>query len=286
MTEVLQQVIASLNRGECIGLDAEFTGSNEMLELAVIDIAGETIFESLFTPARSRRWSRVPHGITPAMTKGKPKFAWRVPRVQRIVNKARYLVGFALENDIAHLRAEKVEKLDTKQVLDLRDWFWHIYGRHHGFDYREGVGLSTICDELQVSDDTLGPHRAASDTRCTLRCFTMLLERFVDRNGLREADFHTVVRRFYDEFEVSMAEYRRAAAAGFISLMLTDEGTPVIKANKERPADSDRLLFSTAVENRHAALGRLAERITGHHRTGRIVLSEVSPKIMAELHKL
>ncbi|MBD5186223.1 MAG: hypothetical protein HDS92_06415 [Bacteroidales bacterium] len=272
----------SLKRGECIGLDAEFTGSNEMLELAVLDLSLEPLFESLFTPARSRRWSKVPHGITPAMVKGKPKFAWRVPRVQRIIDRCRYMVGFALENDIAHLRAERVARLETKRVLDLRDWFWLIYGRHHGFDYREGVGLTVICDELQVTADTNGPHRAGYDTECTLRCFLMLMERFVERQDLQEAEFDEVVARFDSEFDTAMAEYRRAAAAGFLSLVVNDEGTVMIKANKERPAEC---IESVAVADRHEALTALGRRLTGRHRTGRIILPAVTPEVITELRR-
>ena len=71
MKPQIDAITATLRRGECIGLDAEFTGASEMLELSVYDLSLEVIFESLFRPARSQRWSKVPHGITPAMVKGK-----------------------------------------------------------------------------------------------------------------------------------------------------------------------------------------------------------------------
>lgn len=280
MGQSLESVLATLQHGECIGLDAEFTGSNEMLELAVMDVSLAPVFESLFTPARSRRWSKVPHGITPAMVKGCPKFAWRVPRVQRIVDRCRYMVGFALENDISHLRAERVQRLEAKRVLDLRDWFWMVYGRHHGFDYRNGVSLALICEELQVTDDEEGPHRAGFDTRCTLRCFRMLLERFIDNNALADLTFDEVIARFYGEFDAAMDEYRRSEAAGFLSLVVNDEGTVIIKANKERP---EECIESVAVANRHEALAALARKLTGHQRLNRIILPAVTPEVIALL---
>ncbi len=283
MEQRLDTVTGSLKHGECIGLDAEFTGRNEMLELAVVDLSLDPIFESLFTPARSRRWSKVPHGITPAMTKGCPKFAWRVPRVQRIVDRCRYMIGFALENDISHLRAEKIERLETKRVLDLRDWFWLIHGRHHGFDYREGVGLGTICSELQIQDDAEGPHRAGSDTRCTLRCFRLLMDRFIERHGLEEATFDAVVAAFDREFDSAMADYRRAAAAGFLSLVINDEGTIMIKANKEKPANC---IESVAVADRHQALSHLGRTLTGRACTGRIILPEVTAEALSQLRAM
>lgn len=282
MSGKIEPIISSLGRGECIALDAEFTGRSEMLELAVADITLETLFESLFTPARSRRWSRVPHGITPAMVKGAPKFAWRVQRVQRVIDRCRYLVGFALENDIARLKAERVVRLETKRVLDLRDWFWLIYGRHHGFDYREGVGLASICAELQIDDDSGEAHRAGYDTRCTLLCFRLLLERFAERHSLLDAPFDRVVAEFDREFDAAMAEYRRLAAAGFLSMVVTDEGSVIIKANRERP-EGEGVVESVAVADRRDALARLSREITGRVRPGRIILNAVTPEALERL---
>lgn len=287
MSELVQKVASSLRRGECIALDAEFTARNEMLELAVMDLSFDPIFESLFTPARSRRWSKVPHGITPAMVKGCPKFAWRVPRVQRIINKARFIIGFALENDITHLKAERIERLDTKRVLDLRDWFWLVYGRHHGFDYREGVSLVSICEELQVTDDG-DPHRARYDTACTLRCFRMLFERFVINHGLEECDFDEVVAHFDREFAVAMDAYKLAAAAGFISLVVNAEGSIMIKPNKERQesAEGYDVKLSVPVTHRFQAMASLSQRLGIGHRTGRILLREITPDVIDAIREV
>lgn len=282
MESLTDKLAATLRRGECIGLDAEFTGANEMLELAVADLSGEVIFESLFRPARSRRWSRVPHGITPAMVAGCPKFAWRVPRVQRIVDRCRYMIGFALENDISHLRAEGVERLDVKRVLDLRDWFWLVHGRNHGFDYREGVNLSLIREVLDVGGDDEGDaHRAGFDTRCTLLCFRELLGRFAGRCSPEPATFDEVVTMFDREFYTAMSAYRREAAAGFVSLIVTDEGRYIIKANKLRP-DAGNVIECVAVADRRAAMGRLARILTGRPHSNRIVLTCDDPHDAAD----
>lgn len=286
MESLADTLAATLRRGECIGLDAEFTGANEMLELAVADLSLEVIFESLFRPARSQRWSRVPHGITPAMVKGCPRFAWRVPRVQRIIDRCRYLVGFALENDVAHLRAEGVARLETKRTLDLRDWFWLVYGRHHGLDYREGVNLALICDILGVSDDDSRAHRAGYDTQCTLRCFRELLERFLSRQEQCPDTFDGAVALFDREFDSAMAAYRREAAAGFVSLVVTEEGRHVIKANKLRPEASDSLIECVAVADRHAAMETLARTLTGRTRSNRIVLDGFTPQVLAAVRAL
>lgn len=287
MESLADTLAATLRRGECIVLDAEFTGANEMLELAVADLSGEMIFESLFRPARSRRWSRVPHGITPDMVAGCPKFAWRVPRVQRIVDRCRYMIGFALENDISHLRAEGIGRLDTKRVLDLRDWFWLVHGRHHGFDYREGVNLSLIREVLDVGGDDDGDaHRAGFDTRCTLLCFRELLGRFAGRCKPEPATFDEAVAMFYSEFDTAMDAYRREAAAGFVSLIVTEEGRHVIKANKLRP-EAENVIECVAVVDRRVAMGRLSRILTGRPHSNRIVLDSGDPHDAVEaMHRL
>ena len=287
MKPQIDPITATLRRGECIGLDAEFTGASEMLELSVYDLSLEVIFESLFRPARSQRWSKVPHGITPAMVKGCPRFAWKVPRVQRIIDRCRYMVGFALENDISHLRAEGVVRLETKRVLDLRDWFWLVFGRHHGFDYREGVSLSVITEILGVGKDDGRAHRAGYDTECTLICFRELLGRFLSTCAVQPDTFDDAVAMFGREFDAAMAVYRKECAAGFVSLMLSDDGRYVIKANKLRPDMPENLMECVAVADRHEAMDILAETISGRvRRSNRIIIDAVTPDVIEAIRSV
>ncbi|MCI9042694.1 MAG: hypothetical protein HFJ93_02095 [Muribaculaceae bacterium] len=254
----------------CLCLDAEFASSRdilEMLELSIADSEGKLIYNHRFKPARMRRWNLIPHGIKPAMVDHEPSFASCRPSIQRILDGADYLMGFALENDLRRLEAQGTRHLPDKKIIELRDWFWLIYGRDHGLDYTQDIGLSRCCTELGVEIDPEKAHGAAYDTTVTLRCFHVLLERFVDSHGSFDS-FEALYDAFAAEVAVAKEAYDIEAAKGHCSIYANTSPTASSPyrfiAGKEAP-DPDRtdLIATIPVANRRKAVMDLSKMLTG-----------------------
>ena len=254
----------------CLCLDAEFASSRdilEMLELTIADSEGGIIYNHRFKPARMRRWNLIPHGIKPSMVANEPSFASCRPSIQRILDGARYLAGFAIDNDLRRLEAQGVRNLPDKNIIELRDWFWLIHGREHGLDYAQDIGLARCCTELGVEIDPEKAHAAAYDTSVTLRCLHILLERFVDTRGSFDS-FDSLFSSFHAEFSEAKKAYDLEAAKGYCSIFSNtrpDSSAPYrFVAGREAP-DPTRpdLIASIPVANRRKAVIDLSKMLTG-----------------------
>lgn len=255
----------------CLCLDAEFASHRdvlEMLELSIVDSEGTVIYDHRFKPATIRRWNLIPHGISPEMVAAEPSFASCRPSIQRIIDGADYLMGFALENDLRRLEAQGTHRLDEKHIIELRDWFWHIYGSKHGLDYAKDIGLARCCSELGVEVDPDKAHGAAYDTLVTLQCFHILLESFnADRGPF--ASFGDLYSTFMEEFGEAKKAYDLEAARGYCSIFTIDNPTGILhyrfEAKRQAPDPSRAdLIASIPVANRRKAIIDMSQMLTGH----------------------
>lgn len=255
----------------CLCLDAEFASSRdilEMLELTMIDSEGKVIYNHRFKPARIHRWNLIPHGIRPSMVAAEPSFASCRPSIQRIIDGATYLMGFALENDLRRLDAQGTRNLDDKKIIELRDWFWHIYGRNHGLDYSQDIGLARCCSELGVEIDPEQAHAAAYDTSVTLRCFHILLDTFASTHPAF-VSFDDLYSTFSAEFGEAKKAYDLEAAKGYCSIFrhTRQDGEKAFRfvTGREAP-DPQRpdLIASIPVANRRKAIIDLSTMLTGN----------------------
>lgn len=255
---------------KCLCLDAEFASSRdvlEMLELTMLDSEGAVIYNHRFRPARIRRWNLIPHNITSAMVEREPSFATCRPSIQRLLDGADYLVGFAIDNDLRRLEAQGTGNLDTKRIIEIRDWFWHLYGRDHGLDYSREIGLARCCSELGVDLDPDKAHSAAYDTAVTLRCFHILLEMYVATRQEPFGSFDTLYDTFIAEFTEAKDAYDLEAAKGYCALysIPDDRSFPYrFVAGREAP-DPTRagLIASIQVANRRKAVIDLSSMLVG-----------------------
>lgn len=256
---------------QCICLDAEFASWRdilEMLELTMTDSEGKVIFNHRFRPARIRKWNLIPHGIRPSDVEREPSFASCRPSIQRILDGARYLIGFAIDNDIRRLEGQGVRRLNRPHIIEIRDWFWLIYGREAGLDYAQDIGLARCCKELGVEIDPDQAHGAAYDTAITLRCFHVLLERFVKSHADRAfASFDELYDTFAQEFGEAKKAYDLAAAHGYCTIYATETESGKgfrFAASKEAP-DPERsdIVATIEVANRRKAILDLSKLLTG-----------------------
>ncbi|MBD5370780.1 MAG: hypothetical protein HDR80_06485 [Bacteroides sp.] len=263
----MHPLISRLPAEKVICLDAEFANDRkrsgeDMLELSVMDGSGSLTYTSRYRPARLKKWGLEPHNITPEMVADAPKFADCRKEVQKMLDAADFIIGFAIANDVRILRQEGI-MVDDAKIIELRDWFWFFYGRHHGLDHEQNINNSSVAGYLgaDVKEELL--HGSAYDAQVTLDSFDRLLHLIDTAPGDTLADVHA---RFVKEFEVAFEQYRRDNAAGYCLLELRDDGSYKMKATKFEPEPSDSIVAVIRVADRKVALRELGLMLVGEAR--------------------
>lgn len=222
-----------------ICFDAEFA-IQEILELSVWEADGwgeqakvRQAFHQYFRPERERRWpgSQRVHHISPQMVASKPGFAhWRA-RIQKTVDEADLLVGFAIENDIEALSRAGIRGLDRKKIVDVRDLHWLVNTRHQGvgLDARKGLGVTATEVGAEFSENLA--HGADYDTRVTLDCFRRLMRDFEQSEGVGPEGESATLARYLQRWDEEREAWLRDFARGWVYLQEFKEGH-VAKATK------------------------------------------------------
>lgn len=223
---------------EYICLDTEFVNNVSIIELSVFSISGREIYHRLFRPSRQLKWTAPPDKlkITPEMVADKPTFGSMLPEVQPIFDKARFIIGYAIDNDIKMLEKEGVAGLLNIRPIEVRELYWLVKGREDGVDLYAVPNLLSCCNELGITFDEAHAHFASSDTLATLRCFHELMRRLCQTHGVNYNDRQPdeAMALFDREFEIAKKEYMREQAHGFLSVVRTERGFK-IKSSRFRP---------------------------------------------------
>jgi DNA polymerase-3 subunit epsilon len=262
-------MIKSFDPAECICLDAEFAqgdGRIEMLELSVVDFDGRTIYDQRFKPAKIDAWDTHIHHIEPADVADCPLFADERPKIQALVDAARYVCGFAVEeNDIYQLKRHGITGFDAKQVLEVRDWFWVAVGERMGLDREDRINLAKVCAELGVTVDEEQAHGALYDTQITLECFRLTLQRLVEEEFAdREPTMTEVVARFTERLDTLLAQYAKERSQCWCAIFKRGEGRYMFRTMSQEPdKENPALVASIFVESRDAAVLYFSKMLTG-----------------------
>ncbi|MDE6452912.1 MAG: hypothetical protein K2L27_01770 [Muribaculaceae bacterium] len=283
MNDTAQKLYSTIRPETCLSFDAEFARGMEMLELSAVSLDGRLVYSRRFKPRRYRTWDSDIHHITPAMVATAPSFSSCRRQIQAIVDRCSYIVGFAVrENDIAKMKRQHIHTLDSKHVLELRDWFWICHGRERGLDYVQGISLKLCCEQLGIATDDERAHTSAYDAAVTLKCFKILFERFVDSYGAQQgfATFADVVAHFKTVFARCKRAYDAERAAGFCTIMRAGDEY-MVKATRERPELSEQTVECIAVGDRKKALKKLSEKFTGTQRSRSFFFRRLSDKQLA-----
>lgn len=288
MQQLTESILNAVKPANCICFDAEFARGMEMLELSIVDMRGHTMYQQRFKPRRYRTWDSDIHHITPAMVATAPSFAACRRRIQAIIDNCSYIVGFAVrENDISKMKRQYVQGLDSKQVLELRDWFWVCHERHHGLDYLQGISLKLCCEQLGMEHDDGKAHSAAYDAAVTLECFKLLFDRFISiyGNGRKYLSFADVVTHFRSIFKKYKYEYDLERAAGYCAIVRAGDEF-LLKATREKPDACEQTIACIAVYDRKKALMRLSEKFTGTTRCRSFFFRKLNDTRLAYFRKL
>ncbi len=170
-------------------LDTETTGltdRDEICEIAVVDLAGTVVINSLVKPAKKTQWFAAAdiHGITREMVADAPTFGDLLPRLETLL-RGRTVVAYNLQFDAGKIMSSAVAN-DIEELTFMPWWFpygeqkqstWHcamemyaaFYGDwnpYHG-SYR-WIRLSTALSQCGIELPT-GVHRAHADAEMTRR---------------------------------------------------------------------------------------------------------------------
>ena len=217
-----------------ICLDIEATDNGEMLELSVINHSDlSTAYHSYFRPPTARTWpnSQAVHHISPEMVRNSPAVKKERPAIQRVIDSADGIVGFAVDNDIRYLQGSDIKVKEGTKIIDVRDWFWYYKGKYLDIEFGAVPRLAKCAELLgfEFSEESEA-HSAANDTLMTIRLFNALVEESRMDLPLEEA-----IVRFETLFDEERRLHAEKMAKGFISLVRTPKGY-MLKNNHQHPA--------------------------------------------------
>lgn len=165
-------------------LDTETTGldpsGDGILQVAVIDGNGRTLFESYVHPYERREWPKAErvNGISPEMVRDAPSMAELRPDIDRALKDAELIIGYNVGFDLSFLRSKgvTVPAVDTCDVM--RD-FAYIYG-----EWADWADDGWVWQSLVTCADYYGyrfdAHDALEDARATLHCCRRIMWDLVD----------------------------------------------------------------------------------------------------------
>ena len=170
--------MAIANPAEVITIDTETTGldpdSDELLSIAIINGDGETVFHSLIHPYGKGSWPEAQrvNRITPGMVRDAPSVCGIRDAVDRILSRARIIIGYHVGFDLAFLRASGFDVPDV-DWCDVMEDFVPIYEEIHPTGGR--WQKLTTCASFFGYDFV--PHDALEDAKATLFCCGMIAHR-------------------------------------------------------------------------------------------------------------
>lgn len=239
-----------------IFIDTEFTSTtSEILELCVVNGAGEVLYHNHFKPVRAKYWKKFPHNITKMRVRHCRSFRRCLADIQPLFDNAELVCGFAVDNDFRHL-AEEGLHISPEKALELRYLYWVL--RHDTPQVSDPFnlpGLSACATELCPGVDLDAEHSAKGDTITTYRLFGALTAALPQHDW---SDTPNAWRECLDEYRQGVADYYRRRAHGYVVLQPVDGGYAMATA-KELPSDADGD-FCVEVADRFHALAHFHDK--------------------------
>lgn len=169
----LLELVSRAIPGHTIYMDTETTGlcggcGDELLELALVDDAGNVLLDSLVKPERHTEWpeAQAIHGITPADVANAPSLESLLPRLRAVIEGAGTLVIYNAGFDLAFL-PDSVHPVASGKALCAM----HAFSLHAGeWDERRQsyrwhkLGAAACAAGHQWEG---GAHRARADALAT-----------------------------------------------------------------------------------------------------------------------
>ena len=124
-------------------IDTETTGLNpkkdELLQVSIIDIDGNVLFNSYFKP-KATSWTSAErvNGISPEMVENAPKISEKIKEINEIVYNSETIIGYNTDFDLSFLYYNGLILSENTKFIDVMTRFAEIYGEWSDYfgDYK------------------------------------------------------------------------------------------------------------------------------------------------------
>ena len=155
-----------------IAFDTETTGLNpekdEVLQLAIVDENGSTLFNEYFKPQRHTSWDEAEriHMISPQQVQWGFSLEQSVQRVSDILNSASTVIGYNVGFDVQFLQHAGVS---VPRTYDVMKEFSEIYGEWN--EYFKNYKWQSLSKCAEYYGYKFSAHNALEDAKATVFCY-------------------------------------------------------------------------------------------------------------------
>lgn len=180
--------------GKVVFLDTETTGIqkgyDEIVQVAIVDMEGEILYDSLIKPKHHKRWGKAQevHGISPYDVQDAPSLEHEKEKIEAILAETDVIVGWNVRFDLDMLYANGIDVPNAgAKYCDLMMWFYKAYLRRNPYkdrdkEKRKLVEASTYLRLEHKAHDALG------DASVLIPIWEWVLDDTIpDYDGKREA---------------------------------------------------------------------------------------------------
>lgn len=166
-----------MRKGRVICIDIETTGldraEDEILQVAIINGRGKTLYNSYIRPDKKRTWEQAEaiNKINWRAVQGAPTIRHEKRKIERILKRAGLIVGYNLKAfDLPFMAAKGINTAVKAKICDIMLEFAPVAGEwdpvHGGYKWKS----LKFCAEW-YGYTNYKPHDALEDVRATLHCY-------------------------------------------------------------------------------------------------------------------
>lgn len=266
---------------EIICLDAEFTETEELLELSIFNLEGKEIYHRFYKPENITDWRTDIHHITPEMVADELPFSKRRDEVQQLLDSSFALTGFAVGNDMRVLSRSGIAGMETKRVLDVKDMYWYLRGIQEQMSPFSIPSLLICANSLGLEFSEDEAHSASADTEATLRCFNLLFNEFKSGEGEGMAD-EDIVDMFAAKIERAKGNFVEELAKGYVKVYKQGD-TYKIKYGHLRDSEPKGLIAEIEVADRYKAEYEIKKLLKKKELPDKWGIYKLTPKLLEQV---
>ena len=162
---------------DCLVIDFETTGKDaataEVLQVSIIDGWGLTLINTYCKPEHVTEWREAEaiHGISPETVKDRPTFREILPAVQKLIDRAPFLIAYNAAYELGILR--RYGATIVKPFVDPLLMFAPVYGEWNA--YRGNYRWQKLTTAATYYGYRFDAHDALADVKATLHVFESML---------------------------------------------------------------------------------------------------------------
>lgn len=166
-----------MRKSKIICIDIETTGLNketeEILQVAIINGRGKTLYNSYIRPDKKRTWQQAEeiNKISWQAVKNAPTLRHEKRKIERILKRAGLIIGYNLKKfDLPFMAAKGINTAVKGEIYDVMLEFAPIAGEYdEKRDCFKWKSLKFCADWYGYTN--YKPHDALEDVRATLHCY-------------------------------------------------------------------------------------------------------------------